>query len=307
MGRYPFMTAVNDYLGAMEGVLAPSTHKERKRRLARMNKILLELEARGQMSTCHPEQMKDKDVLAYVSYLRSNGMSDAGIGHNINALGAVLGWVGNGAVTKARSRFPQHFPHGPKKRLDPMSDDERDVVIRAALQVDVSEWRRMEAYAISVTAICTGLRPQELRFSEITDMDLNNATMHAEVVKGLNRYGEPRDTAIHPDGVPFLRRYLKARAAELMRRGLTTNTLFPAVRSLKDGKPDVYSANSMTVLRNIVERETGVTYNLQKTRRTWGQVALDDGVPLDAVSRMMGHAMSRTTETYYARKKNIPT
>ena len=45
MGRYPFMTAANDYLEAMTGVLAPSTWKERERRLRRMNKDLLELEA----------------------------------------------------------------------------------------------------------------------------------------------------------------------------------------------------------------------------------------------------------------------
>jgi len=39
-------------------------------------------------------------------------------------------------------------------------------------------------------------------------------------------------------------------------------------------------------------------------RRAFGQNCLDQGVPLDSTSRMMGHATTKTTETYYARKKN---
>lgn len=304
MGRYPFMTAANDYLEAMTGVLAPSTWRERERRLRRMNKDLLELEASKQITTANPWKMTDRDVLAYISALRSRGLKDSGMSHNVDALTAVLRWVGNGAADKARHRFAHHFPRKTQAMLDPMSDEERDVVIRAAMQVDVKDWRRMEAYAMSVAAICSGLRPQEIRNAKILDLDLNNEVLHAEVVKGKNRYGEPRDSAIHPDGIPFLRRYLAARDSKLREIGLRTDTLFPAVRSLKAGKSDVYSANSTTVLRGIVKAETGVDYNLQKTRRTYGQVALDEGVPLDAVSRMMGHKTSRTTETYYARKKN---
>lgn len=304
MGRYPFMTAANDYLEAMSGVLAPSTWKERERRLRRMNKDLLELEASRQITTANPWNMTDRDVLAYISALRSRGLKDSGMSHNVDALTAVLRWVGNGSADKARQRFAHHFPRKTQAMLDPMSDEERDVVIRAAMKVDVKDWRRIEAYGLCVAAICSGLRPQEIRNATINDLDLDNEVLHAEMVKGKNRYGDPRDSAIHPDGLPFLRRYLQVRAAKLRELGLTTDTLFPAIRSLKAGKPDVYSANSTTMLRNIVAGDTGVTFNLQKTRRTWGQVALDDGVPLDAVSRMMGHKTSRTTETYYARKKN---
>lgn len=303
-GRYPFLAAVNDYMGAMEGVLAPSTWKERERRLRRMNKDLLQLEASKQITSANPEKMTDRDVLAYISALRSRGLKDNGMSHNVDALTAVLRWVGNGAADKARQRFSHHFPRKTQAMLDPMDDDERERVIKAAMQVDVKDWRRMEAYGLCVAAICSGLRPKEIRNATVLDLDLNNEVLHAEMVKGKNRYGEPRDSAIHPDGIPFLRRYLAAREAKLRELGLRTDTLFPAIRSLKAGKPDVYSANSTTVLRGIVQGETGVTFNLQKTRRTWGQVALDDGVPLDAVSRMMGHKTSRTTETYYARKRN---
>jgi len=304
MGRYPFLAAANDYMEAMKGVLAPSTWDERGRRLRRMNKDLLELEASGHISSANPLKMTDRDVLAYISALRTRGLKDSGMSHNVDALTAVLRWVGNGAADRARQRFRQHFPRKTQAMLDPMSDEERDIVIRAAMQVDTTDWRRMEAYALAVAAICSGLRPQEIRNATVNDLDLNEQVLHAEMVKGKNRYGEPRDSAFHPDGIPFLRRYLQVRAAKLRELGLRTDTLFPAIRSLKAGHPDVYSINGTTTLRAIVQGETGVTFNLQKTRRTWGQVALDDGVPLDAVSRMMGHKTSKTTETYYARKKN---
>ncbi|MDD1767144.1 MAG: hypothetical protein LUQ27_01065, partial [Methanomassiliicoccales archaeon] len=38
-------------------------------------------------------------------------------------------------------------------------------------------------------------------------------------------------------------------------------------------------------------------------RRTYGQKAIDEGLNLDAVSILMGHKTTKTTETYYCRKR----
>jgi len=37
-------------------------------------------------------------------------------------------------------------------------------------------------------------------------------------------------------------------------------------------------------------------------RRTFGQVGIDNGVSTESVSRMMGHASTKTTGKYYCRK-----
>lgn len=310
MGRYPFMEAVNRYLETMQGVLAESTHTELRRRFKRMNKDMMELvgqrkkDKKKGITTCTPVKMIDNDIVAYIGLLRTRGMKDSGIDHNLDALAGLLRYEGNAAVEKAKARFPQHFPHSTVRRLSPISDGDRAMILQGAAQVPIEDWRRMEAYAMSVLAICAGLRPKELRFARLKDLDLNHGIMHAEEVKGKGRYGEPRDSAINPDGLPFLRRYLQARAKALMNNYLTSDLLFPSLQNLQKRRSGEFSTNGTTDLRAIVKEETGVDYDLRACRRTFGQNCLDEKIPLDSTSRMMGHATTKTTETYYARKNN---
>lgn len=88
MGRYPFLAAANDYMEAMKGVLAKSTWDERGRRLRRMNQDLLALEASGQISSANPLKLTDRDVLAYISAMRTRGLKDNGMSHNVDAQAA---------------------------------------------------------------------------------------------------------------------------------------------------------------------------------------------------------------------------
>jgi hypothetical protein len=55
------------------------------------------------------------------------------------------------------------------------------------------------------------------------------------------------------------------------------------------------------MLREIVINETGVVFDLRACRRTFGQTAVDKKVPIEAVSRMLGHSSTSITEKYYCR------
>jgi integrase len=286
----------------MKGALGAETWKEYDRRYRRMNKDLTALIENGEISTTNPEKFTEKDVLAYVGSLRARGMRDSGIAHNVDALSSFLRFVGNTAVDKARVRFPQHFPRYARQRLNPIANEDRRKIIDMANTVPDSDWRRQVAYAMAVTGICTGLRPKELRLAKVEDLDLQRGRMHAEEVKGKGRYGEPRNSAIHPDGLPFLRRYLEVRSRMIVNHAPNCIALFPAFKDLDYGGDGFYSQQNQCVLRKIVKSETGVEFDGRACRRTYGQVSIDTGVPLDAVSRMLGHATTKTTETYYCRK-----
>lgn len=236
--------------------------------------------------------------------MRARGVSDGGIDHNLDGLAGLLKFIGNGVVEQARVRFKQHFPHSQQHRLDPIGDEDRRAIIKAANMVPSEKWRRMEAYGMAVLTVCSGLRPKEFKVSTIVDLNLYRGMMHVEEVKGNGRYGEPRDVNVHPDGRPFLRRYLEARAAVLEKNNLVSNLLFPVIPNLKRGKDCAFSTSGTTDLRAIVKKETGVDFDYRACRRTYGQVWIDQGVSLNAVSRMMGHATTKTTEIYYARIKN---
>jgi integrase/recombinase XerD len=303
MGRFPFMAAVNDYMDSMKGVLAASTSKELERRYKRMHKDLQQLLDAGKVSTLHPEKINEQDVLAYLSCLRARGLKDESVSHNLITLCSVLRFSGNTAVDRAKMKYPQHFPKYTKQRLDPINDEDRLKIIETANTVPSDDWRRMLGYAIAVSGICSGLRPGELRKTKVYEIDLNRGLMHAEEVKGKGRYGEPRDAALHPDGVSFLRRYLRARAEMISKMCPTNDVLFPELRENSEGS-GLYSQQGFSKLRLIVQKETGIVFDGRATRRTYGQTGIDQGVPVDAISRMLGHSSTKTTEKYYCRRWN---
>lgn len=303
MGRYPFTAAVNDYMDSMKGVLAASTWKELERRYRKMEKDLTQLLETGRVSTLHPKKINEQDVLAYLSCLRARGLKDESVSHNLITLCSVLRFSGNTAVDRAKMLYPQHFPKYTKQRLDPIKVDDRKMIIETANEVPSSDWRRMLGYAIAVSGICSGLRPGELRKTKVHEIDLNRGVMHAEEVKGKGRYGEPRDVALHPDGIPFLRRYLRARAEMISKKCPTNDALFPEFRENPSGS-GLYSQQGFSRLRLIVQNETGIVFDGRATRRTYGQTGIDQGVPVDAISRMLGHSSTKTTEKYYCRRSN---
>ncbi len=229
-------------------------------------------------------------------------MKPSGISHNVDTLNSMLRFIGNGAMDMIRMRYAQNFPKRVFQRHDPIPDEDRARIIHSANNVDDSDWQLMLGYRITLMGICTGLRSKEPRLANIGDLNLAKGTIHAEHVKGEGKYREPRDTGIHPDGIPFLKRYVKVRAATILKKAPTCEALFSAIQDIKKGGDGYCSQNSLTVLRAKVIAQTGVQYDNRACRRTFGQKNVDMGVPIDSVSRMMGHSSSKTTEKYYCRK-----
>jgi site-specific recombinase XerD len=77
--------------------------------------------------------------------------------------------------------------------------------------------------------------------------------------------------------------------------------LFPAIRSPKgDGRIGEKGLNKM---KHKVELQTSTTFQLRACRRTFGQNLIDQGASIESVSVLLGHNTTKTTETYYARKR----
>ena len=52
-----------------------------------------------------------------------------------------------------------------------------------------------------------------------------------------------------------------------------------------------------------IDARAGIRFDFRSLRRSFGQCALDRGVRYDTVSVLLGHKTTRTTETFYARRK----
>ena len=70
------------------------------------------------------------------------------------------------------------------------------------------------------------------------------------------------------------------------------------------GRANFYTANGMGSIKRMIEKKSEVKFEIRTLRRTYGQLMLDRGVSIDAVSKSMGHSSTKTTETYYCRKSD---
>jgi len=62
------------------------------------------------------------------------------------------------------------------------------------------------------------------------------------------------------------------------------------------------SSKRMRYLKQKVQAQSGVKFELRTLRRTYGQNLLNRNVPIESVSIVLGHSSTRTTEKYYCRK-----
>jgi len=147
------------------------------------------------------------------------------------------------------------------------------------------------------TLAYTGLRPGELRKAEVDDLDLASWTLRVGHPKGESTYGRSRRVPMPEPLRPFVLQYLRARDQMLAQQG--TAGAKPLVCTMKG---TTYSSKHFRYLKKKVSQRCGIQFELRALRRTYGQVLLNRGVSIETVSLTLGHASTRTTETYYCRK-----
>ncbi|MBR1973309.1 MAG: site-specific integrase, partial [Candidatus Methanomethylophilaceae archaeon] len=156
---------------------------------------------------------------------------------------------------------------------------------------------RIGGSPIVIFALSTGMRSKELRLCNRDDLDDSGDVWEAIVLhpKGEGKYGWNRPVWVDPRCYPFMRRYLKAREVYLVKSNSYTDALFPGGRS--DG--GYMAGNTARTDKDIVEDEIGYHFDLRACRRTYGQNLIDSGVPVNQVSKILGHNNTATTEGYY--------
>jgi site-specific recombinase XerD len=61
------------------------------------------------------------------------------------------------------------------------------------------------------------------------------------------------------------------------------------------------SDNGIRMIKVTVEQDLDVKFDLRMCRRTFGQQYVNAGLDIESVSRLMGHANTKTTENNYCR------
>lgn len=300
MSRYPFTDCLNEYMPVEYGHISSSTYATSRRKLVQIGKIFHQLKQDGKVSTDNPRKITAKDIDAFVGYRKACGMVNSTILKDLGLLKKMLSYFDNDAVSAFKSKYPAHYPKKYKKRAPAMEEPVVEKILARANEIPIFDWKLSEAYGIVSLAICTGLRPKELRMMYVDNVHIagGSAKILAVHVKGEGSYGTARWIPVHPDGVPLLKKYLEARAFKLKISGKTSDALFPPIK----GKEEFIEYNMLEKLKIAVEEDIGESFELRKCRRTFGQRALDEGHNIHIVSLVMGHASITTTQRYYCDK-----
>lgn len=72
-----------------------------------------------------------------------------------------------------------------------------------------------------------------------------------------------------------------------------SQALFPS----KDSADGFLSGNAIRKIKEVVERDLGIEFDLRECRRTFGQRCLDSDLDIESVSVLMGHSSTKTTES----------
>ncbi|MEW5937842.1 MAG: site-specific integrase [Candidatus Thermoplasmatota archaeon] len=150
----------------------------------------------------------------------------------------------------------------------------------------------------------TGLRPSELRKAHLEDLDLKTWTLRVRHPKGEASWGSRRTVPIPPPLRTYVLDYLDARRKRLEEIGMQEcEALIPNLSPWNTtGEP--YTAQSILRMKRMVEERSGIRFEMRKLRNTCGQHLKDRGVPIEAISKLLGHASTVTTEKHYARMRD---
>lgn len=301
MGKYPFKDFAEEYLEKAKTSYTDETIRNRERRYRRMNAFIVDLRERKLISTSSPKQFTEKDVEVILRE-DSKTHSPADMVHEINALNKLCRYCGNYVVEPCLDRNPELRPkHKNGKRKSSMSDETYQAILERGLSVDPADFMRIRAYALVLLCIDVGTRNKEIRLAEVNDIDTRSWTFDIIHVKGEASYGEERVVPIRQEIRPIVERYLKARSQWIFENHCPSKALFPS-NSSKDG---FLCGNSLRRMKDIVQQDLQIRFDLRECRRTFGQRYLDQNLELSSVSVLMGHSSTRTTERFYGRQKNI--
>jgi integrase len=191
-------------------------------------------------------------------------------------------------------------PRGTSKTVNSLTRDEARAVLKA-----VSGWRQEAAVVIMMTA---GLRVGEALGLRWSDVELDATPSRLSVVGQLVR--EPRlhyqpDTKTHEPRVVDL----PAIAVDALKAHRERQNKELADLGTGDAKPSDYvfvsAAHTMLDPRNFARElkdrteSTGLHVHPHKLRHTAVSLLCDQGVPIETVSKIVGHRSSRTTSDLY--------
>ncbi len=285
---------VTKFLKATQRYYAPLTQKERRRKLRRITGIM-SLELGCPRS---PHHIEDKHVIMFLDWMDEKDLNHETQRRYLRYLKDYLAYYDNIIVSQMLIKKQIRAPSGAPPEIRALTKENVDFLHQMTLTMD--GWHGVVARFITMAYPYTGLRPSELRTMKYTDVDKEDGNLTVTHPKGEGRYGKHRCIGILPQLRPAFQEFLEERKLFLEELGATED--FEAFIPYKGRWGlDYWGSSQLNALKMKIEARAGLKFKLKDYRATFCQLAIDLGADLQAVSKIMGHKSSVTTETYYGR------
>ena len=308
MGRNPFKEACQVYLENYSINLSKGSVDVVRRRLRLLDHLVKELASDGIISTTYPKKFTPEDLYRIYKALKERPGSNGKLRERVtvskymNDLNNLCRSCGNFNIEVMNKRYPiaKKTHH---KRLPALSIKEMEEIAAKGLQVPDSDRRRIRAYGTVGLYLGAGTRTLEVQHALAENVFIEGEPIpyiYLDHVKGQDTYGEERPAALIPMFIPLIERYLKLRET-LLKEG---NAESPHYLFCLDNF-EMLSDKTIRSIIQIVKADTGIEFDGRKCRRSYAQYWKDQRVPIEAVSRNLGHSSTRTTEIFYGRIRQM--
>jgi len=296
LGRYPFLAAARKYLEMRRGVIGEDTWREEERKLVYLNGVFEGMKDRGDISSTDPHVISRGDIQQFLIWMGEKQLEGATQAKYLRYVNKVLLMVRNTTIEDMKLLERGNMPRAMKKEITHLEPEVVAKIQKAAAAVE--GWHGVVGQFLMWLYPNTGIRPGELRRAHLEDLDVKKWRFYVRHPKGEKKYGVKRTVPILPPARAVVARYLMERDKYLDENGVGAHAaLIPNLR----GKDGFYSPKTLRMIKGKVQRLVGVNFKLKDFRPTWAQSCKDRDIDIEAVSKMMGHASTATTERYYAR------
>ena len=308
MGRNPFKEASQIYLENYTVNLSKGSLDVVRRRLKILDKMVRKLYNENKLSTTYPKKFTVDDIYAIYRLLvetpGSNGKKReiVTVRKYLNDLNNLCRSFGNFSVETMYKRYPI-AKRSHRKRLPVLTQEQMEFIAEKGLAVPDSDRRMIRAYGVVGIYLGGGTRTIEVQHAKACNVFLTGEAtpyIYLDFVKGQDTYGEERPAALIPMFIPLVERYMALRETLLEEGDAESEHYVFCLDSF-----DMMSDKTIRLIRKIVEEDTGIRFDGRMCRRTYAQYWKDQGVPIEAVSRNLGHASTKTTETFYGRIRQM--
>ena len=152
-----------------------------------MAKDFLTLRQKGKIKSDDPLKMTEEDILAYIGLLKARGMKESGLAHNLGSLRKLLLYYNNPVYDQMKVKHGKMLPRRRTgERYPPIKKEGVKAILKAS--ETAVEWKDVQAFALVILAIYSGLRTKELRLAKVEDrcQQVDHAVKHP---KGEGTWG----------------------------------------------------------------------------------------------------------------------